>query len=395
MPDVKEMLAKREALKAQAQEIINSAPNGLSAEQNDKFSAIKTDLQSVNNWLDANHVMQDFNAFKPSYNVPGSVNPTENVFASKDYEQAFRAYAVSGGRDVPSLLRSNQFHATNLSEGTGSAGGFVLPTTVEQQITQITAGDVAMRQLATVVPTTQDIAYPVESSIGAAGQVGETSTYTVNDPAIALKTLGAFKVAKSIDVTEELFNDYGQLIPWLTSNLGRAFAVKEDALFVTGAGSTTAPEGVATAALAGFTQTAVGAAAINFTNDLNMLVASLPSAYLNGASFLMNRSVKGYLRTLVNGNGIPFWPYDDPMLLGYPVALSDNMPALANDTKVILFGNFKRGVIIGDRQPGTVIKIDPYTGTKSGLITIAGNRRVDQRVLLPEAVRYLETGSAS
>jgi HK97 family phage major capsid protein len=106
----------------------------------------------------------------------------------------------------------------------------------------------------------------------------------------------------------------------------------------------------------------------------------------------MNRSVKTYLRTLTNDLGIPFWPTNEETLLGYPVYLSEQMPSKAASHKCILFGNFKQAAIIGDRS-GLQTRILSEVSAKQGLVDFIGKRRTDQRVILPEAIKYLQMHS--
>jgi HK97 family phage major capsid protein len=82
-------------------------------------------------------------------------------------------------------------------------------------------------------------------------------------------------------------------------------------------------------------------------------------------------------------------------LLGWPVKFSAEMPVYSTSpstTGAWLFGSFEDFAIIGDRGGSNLhLKVDPYTGTLSGVTYIVGYRRTDQRVLLTEACVQLNT----
>jgi HK97 family phage major capsid protein len=53
-------------------------------------------------------------------------------------------------------------------------------------------------------------------------------------------------------------------------------------------------------------------------------------------------------------------PGEPPMLLGHPVAESEDMPSIATDSYSIAFGDFRRGYLIVDRIGIRVLR-DPYS----------------------------------
>lgn len=79
----------------------------------------------------------------------------------------------------------------------------------------------------------------------------------------------------------------------------------------------------------------------------------------------MNRATQGVVRKLKDADGNYLWQpattaAQMPMLLGYPVAESEDMPDLAADSLSIAFGDFSRGYLIVDRVGIRVLR-DPYS----------------------------------
>jgi len=381
---VRDLIAKNAALKAEAESMWASAAQGtgFTDEQKARYAAIKTELANTQELITASAEIASFNVVDPA--VSGK-HDEGNVRASKEYEAAYKQYVMSRGRMVPTIL------ADNVETGDFASDGVLLPTTFDRAVVELANNDSVMRQLGTVIPTTVDVPFPVETARGDAAATAEAPSngslnlYHQDDPTFTVKKLSAHKITKVIPISEELFADYNAFQAYVTGNLGRSIAEFEEAWFINGAG-TTEPEGVVTGATSGVTTDSV---AIDFINDLGDLVAALKSSYLNGACFLMNRKTQAYLRKQTNGLGIPYWPYTEKTLMGYPVYLSDQMPDIAYAAKPILFGNFKQAVIIGDRG-GLQTRILDQPKATQGMVDFIGKRRVDQVVVLPEAIKYLK-----
>ena len=77
-------------------------------------------------------------------------------------------------------------------------------------------------------------------------------------------------------------------------------------------------------------------------------------------------------------------------LHGYPVEYTSAMPAAAAGNTPVLFGDFKRGYIIGQRGgDGVNVKILDQPKALEGLVTILGYQRVDGRVRRSEAIQSI------
>jgi HK97 family phage major capsid protein len=266
-----------------------------------------------------------------------------------------------------------------------------LPTSFSNDIILLANGDAPTFSLVNVVPTTMDLVLPYEVAKGSAAATDEGSAYHnsdgADDPELGTKRIGARKLTRSVSLTEEAFADIPALQGYCTQNLGSQIGEGMEAWLVNGNG-TTQPEGVLTGAANGI-ETA--ASDVIGYDDIIKLMAAPKSAYLAGAKFLMNRQTMAYLAGLKNANGVPVFPglFEFRKLFGFDVAVSDAMPVIADNAKAVLFGNFKRYATCGVRG-GLTVKIADQEDAKLGKINFYGSRRLDQKVLVPEAVQYLK-----
>jgi HK97 family phage major capsid protein len=91
------------------------------------------------------------------------------------------------------------------------------------------------------------------------------------------------------------------------------------------------------------------------------LVHALKAQYRSGAAFLMNNETASLCRKFKDPEGRYIWTEgltegQPPRLLGYPVEIDDNMPAIAANSYSVAFGNFKRGYVIVNRTGTTLIR---------------------------------------
>lgn len=103
-------------------------------------------------------------------------------------------------------------------------------------------------------------------------------------------------------------------------------------------------------------------AIVDFIIDL---INTLPTQWLAGAKFHMNRKTKGVLEKVRDADDKPIFlsSYMDGgqlMLMGYPVVIDDTLPDLAADSTPIIFGNLSAAFAINDGDIDKML-IDPYT----------------------------------
>jgi HK97 family phage major capsid protein len=97
-------------------------------------------------------------------------------------------------------------------------------------------------------------------------------------------------------------------------------------------------------------------------DKLIALQHALKPQYRSGAVWLMNDATLGVIRQLKDGSGTYYLFQQDPTgqfvgrLLGHPVEVDDNMPAIGAGSYSVAFGNFKRGYAVVERTGISLIR---------------------------------------
>jgi HK97 family phage major capsid protein len=114
------------------------------------------------------------------------------------------------------------------------------------------------------------------------------------------------------------------------------------------------------------------ASTITMIDMLLSVVHSLNQRYRQGASWVMNTTTLGLLRTSKDTTGRPVLldsmvTGQPATLLGYPVYEVDDLPDPAANAFPIVFGNFKRGYVLDEHEAGLRVIVDnvtakPYVG---------------------------------
>jgi HK97 family phage major capsid protein len=202
-------------------------------------------------------------------------------------------------------------------------------------------------------------------------------------------------------VTQIALDDaFMDLASWLADEVSIEFAEQEGDAFINGNG-VEKPHGIGNYTMIANASYAWGkigfvtsghASLLNNADKLMNLEFALKTIYLNGASFLMNRSTAGVIRQLKDGDGNYLWrPGLDAgapnTLFGYPVNLDDNVAAIGAGNFPVFFGNFKRAYLILDRMGIRVLR-DPYTS--KGNVLFYTTKRVGGGIVMFEAIKALK-----
>ena len=132
-------------------------------------------------------------------------------------------------------------------------------------------------------------------------------------------------------------------------------------------------------------------------DELIDLFYSLDAPYRVNAVWLVNDSTMRVIRKLKDQNGQYLWQKalhegEHETLLGKPIFHSPFAPELAAGAKAIAFGDFSY-YWIGDRQGISFRRLNErYADT--GQVGFLATKRVDGKLILPEAVKVLQMKSA-
>lgn len=317
-----------------------------------------------------------------------SKSPDTQRLLSADYANDFFGYISSNGQRIGAAMY----------EGSGPAGGYVVPLTVDQQIVPLAPTDRGVREVATIIPTVMDIKIPRATTISTAtakpeGTGNGSNLFTESEPVLDQFTLSAFMAGLSHIVSWELAQDVPAFQSFAVSDMLLAQSLFEENWFVNGTGTGQAQ------GLIGNVGTGTGVAECADTQG-NLLsidatfnvMGTLKTPYHPNASWLMQRATSVELRKAQKQANL-FEPVftrvgAQDFLHGYPVVYSTAMPAIAAGATPVLFGDFKVGYVIGDRGgSGINVKILDQPRATEGLIVLLAYRRCDGRVRRSEAIQ--------
>lgn len=323
---------------------------------------------------------------KPITDKPGTAGAKAKTgTATDEYKDAF-------WRNVRSKSISHEvFNA--LQVGTDSEGGYLAPDEYQRTLIQALEEQNIFRKLAHVISTgSGERKIPIVASKGTAAWIDEETQYPESDDAFGMVSIGAYKLATMIKVSEELLNDSVFDVPaYIAKEFARRIGAAEEEAFFTGDGKGK-PTGILAATGEEVGVTAAAANAITMDEVMDLFY-SLRAPYRRNAAFIMNDSSVKALRKLKTQNGDYIWQPsvqvgEPDKLLGRPIYTSSYMPALEAGAKGILFGDLGY-YWVADRQGRSFKRLNElYAPT--GQVGFLSSERVDGKLILPEAVKVLQ-----
>lgn len=267
-------------------------------------------------------------------------------------ERSLVAAWARGGWEGMSADQRQAFRNT-MSTTTGSEGGYTVQTEVAKALQDALRAYGGVREVAEVFSTEQGnpLNYPTSDGTSETGElIAENTTATDADPSFGTVALNVYKFSSKVVVIPfELLQDSAidieaMVRARLVDRLGRVM----NTFFTTGTG-TNQPRGVVTAAASGKVGT-TGQTTTVIYDDLIDLQHSVDPAYRKDARFMMADSSLKVVRKIKDTQGRPIFvpgyeqgsPAGEPdMLLGSPIAINQDVAAMAANAKSILFGAFK------------------------------------------------------
>lgn len=313
---------------------------------------------------------------------------------------------------VRALLAGQQEKANSLfqqanamSVGSGPDGGYVVHPQISAGMTKVMAEISPVYRLARKIPLVAADAFeePIDRDSAEANWVAETETRDDT----ATPQLGNFRVplhevCAMPSATQKLIDVAGiDVLAWLQTKVGDAFAVKEGDAFHNGNGAGK-PMGILAYPVAatadasrawGTIQYVPSGSASDVTFDgLEDVVGSLKAQYRNGAVWLMNRKTASTIRKIKSVDGVSLWQSamqlgQPDVLLGYAVEIDESMPDVAANSLPIAFGNIGKAYTIAE-MPGAKFLTDPYTAKPN--VRLYAYRRVGGGLNNSEAIKLVK-----
>ncbi|SHJ10401.1 phage major capsid protein [Propionispora hippei] len=367
--------------------------NGLlSAEDTATYEKMEADVVNLGKEIDRleRQAVLDLELSKPTSaaltNRPSQHQETEKTGrASNEYKAAF----------WKAMKNKNSFDVQNaLQVGTDSEGGYLVPDEFERTLVEALEEENIFRQMATIITTSSgDRKIPVVATKGTASWVDEEGVIPEADDAFGQVSIGAYKLATMIKVSEELLNDsVFNLEQYIAKEFARRIGAKEEEAFFVGDG-TGKPTGIFNATGgAGLGITTASATAITI-DEIMDLFYSLKSPYRKNAVFVTNDATVKTIRKLKDGNGQYLWQPSvtagqPDTILNRPLKTSAYVQGIAAAAKTIAFGDFSY-YWVADRQGRAFQRLNELFAA-TGQVGFKATQRVDGKLILAEAIKVLQ-----
>ena len=395
MNKILEMREKRAKLWEDTKAFLDSRRNEndlLSAEDTATYEKMEADVLSLGKEIDRleRQAALDLELSKPTTaaitNKPNQYAGSEKVGrASDEYKAAF----------WKAMKNKNSYEIQNaLQVGTDSEGGYLVPDEFERTLIEALQEENVFRQLANVIMTSSgDKKIPVVAAKGSASWVDEEGVIPESDDAFGQVSIGAYKLATMIKVSEELLNDsVFNLEQYIAKEFAKRIGSKEEEAFFVGDGIGK-PTGIFNATGGGGVGVTTASASAITMDELMDLFYSLKSPYRKNAVFVTNDATIKNIRKLKDGNGQYLWQPSltagqPDTLLNRPLKTSAYVPVIGSAAKTIAFGDFSY-YWVADRQGRAFQRLNElYAAT--GQVGFKATQRVDGKLILAEAIKVLQ-----
>ena len=397
MKTLKELRAERAALVKKSRNFLETRAVDdvrLSAEDDATYSKMESDLLDLDKTIERMERLEKREAeLEKPVGTPLTSRPGNSIGDDEKKGRATDAYRKAFWNSIRTKYPSPEvFNA--LQEGVVTEGGYLVPDEYENTLVQALNEETVIRQYAKVIKTSSGThKIPIVASHGEAAWMEEEDAFAESDEGFGQVNLDAHKVGTLIKVSEELLNDSAfDLEGYMRSEFARRIGDKEENGFLNGNG-THKPTGLLHAtggAQIGLTS----ASATALTSDeLIDLFHSLKTPYRKKAIWILNDSTIKLIRKLKDGNGQYLWQPgirdgETNTILGKQYFTSAFMPEVAAGNKTVLFGDLSY-YWVADRQ-GIVFKRLNELFAGNGQVGFLAYKRVDAKIILPEAVKVIQ-----
>ncbi len=321
------------------------------------------------------------------------------------HTKAFAAYVRRGQEDE---LKSLDIETKGLNSAVAAEGGYLIDPRTAEQIETVLRSGASIRALSRVVQVdagSYDVLVDHEE-IGA-GWLDETSAVNeTSAPVIDRIGIQLHELSASPKASQRLLDDTAfDVEAWLAERIADRFLRAESAAFIDGDG-VNKPKGFLTkpmVANGSWSWGSIGYAATGTSGafDANEpadavvdLIYSLGAQYRASAAFVMNSKTAGEIRKIKDGQGRFVWTEGmsaraPALLMGYPVAIVEQMPDIAADSLSVAFGDFGHGYTVAERPDIRILR-DPYSAKPH--VMFYATKRVGGDVTDYAAIKVLKFG---
>lgn len=346
---IQQLRERRANLSTQARKIHEDNVNNWTAEHSAQFDSIMDQINTIDGQIQRFQQAQALEADEQLDSRPPTVQDRKDKGKAMR-NQALRVLLLNGAERLSDEERRAILNT--MSTTTPSEGGYTVQTDVASSIVEALKAYGGMREVAQVIRTAKGnpMSYPTTDGTAEEGElVAENTAATDGDIAFGTASLNPFKYSsKVVTVPIELLQDSEVDIEALVqARLAMRLGRITNKHFTIGSGSGQ-PNGIVTASSAGKTGT-TGQTATVIYDDLVDLQHSVNRAYRRNARFMMADTSLRVVRKIKDDQGRPIFvpgyeagnPGGEPdRLLGAPIKINDDVPAMAANAKSILYGDF-------------------------------------------------------
>lgn len=336
---------------------------------------------------------------------------------SRDAKAVHRALASFVRRgDETALAELGGAEAKAMAVGLDPDGGYfvapALSTRINQRVWDVSPlGRLARRE---IISTGDAFEEPIDDDESGATWVGESEARPATaTPQLRKLRVPVTEIYANQKVTQRLLDDaMFDVGGWLEAKIADKFARAEGAAFIGGDGvkqprglltyqTSTAADGsrdwftlqhVPTSNASGFITPTTSASPADCLIDLTF---ALRAPYRANARWLMNRATAGTVRKFKDADGRFIWQDASagmpPMLLGFPVELDEEMPAVGANAFPIAFGDFRQAYLTVEK-PGIRMLRDPYSDKPN--VLFYAYRRIGGGLQNGEAAKLLKVATS-
>lgn len=354
---------------------------------NDLTTNVETRLKAIETKADTTKLIERLDKLEAKANRPGNGDHKNSDVALET--KAFGAYVRSG------IMPPDPLELKTLIVSSDPQGGYLAPTEMATEFIRDLVQYSPIRGLASVRSTSSPaVSYPKRIGRTNAKWKGETQTQETGEPTFGQLEIPVREINTYVDISNQLLADSaGAAESEVRMALAEDFGLKEGLSFLKGTGPLQ-PEGLLVNADISIVPT--GNASTLGSNPADMLIDtfySLPVAYRNAGTWLMNSTTLAVIRKLKDGTtGTYLWSPgfqgQADTILGRPVIDCPDMDDVGTGKTPIAFGDIKTTYRILDRI-GLSILVNPYIQATNGITRIHATRRVGGAVVQPAAMKKI------
>lgn len=356
MKTILEMRAKRAQLVNEARALHERSVNenrDMAADEQTQYDRIMGEVDALKTKIDREERLlseQSDMESRTDRQVPGGEQRSEGGQGEENkqtYDLAFRSFLAGGIDNLSPEQRQLILENRAMSTGTGSAGGYTVPTGFYAQLQEVMKTFGGMRNVARILPTAggNKLLIPTANNTAQKGRIlAENAQITESNPTFGQVDLDAYKYTSDlILIPIELIQDSAfNLEEYIRQQIGLRIARITNEHFTVGTG-TNQPKGIVTASQQGKVGTA-GQTTSVAVDDLIDIEHSIDPLYRSGAQWMFHDTTLKALKKLKDADGRFLWSAGltvgaPDTILNYGYTINQDMPVMAANAKSILFGD--------------------------------------------------------